>query len=581
MALNIKRKNKGQAPTRSNPYLNQTNIGYQKGIIMEEGGLFDINKKGYVDSVLNANKDLDWVKRLREKNAQSIKLPDQQFRSSHLMSDNGEGYVFPSIIRENGKLKYLPTEDEAIDYAKKTNTGIQLPKEQGTWFANNGYKQGTNVLKAFEQGGETQSGQLSKSDIEKKLQLEKYISYQKSLPENQGDKYSWYERNIKNPLENKGVNTNALEFGLEGASMVDGALGLSNLLKNKSLIHSEEVVRNSIKNPYTRTGENIVPLRTTSEVPEGMMPTLKEYYTPITKQEQIYNSWFKEGNHAIPDKYVPKKAIGGMVNPYKEIIPQYTPENNEDDNEDDSDSDDMNMMYSQQLSEEDIDLEKKQEELKGLEVQDIEKNKTIQQLVLAKSNMEQQLSEQQVLNKPSNKYTNKYSNDNTIGEQGKQIIGDISTALGYTPTFNSIFRDANKQAELVKKGIGVKNSFHLTGDAVDMKPADWDKLTDNEKYTLKNKYDVINHNNHYHVEPKGSPKKEDGGLIDNITPNQAREILHKKEVNGKKLTPDQYRLFGYLSKGNTLKYQVGGIYEGVDYKGLEELKKLGYKFEII
>jgi hypothetical protein len=48
------------------------------------------------------------------------------------------------------------------------------------------------------------------------------------------------------------------------------------------------------------------------------------------------------------------------------------------------------------------------------------------------------------------------------------------------------------------------------------------------------------------------------GDFDNISPNQAREILHKKKVNGKPLTPEQYRLFGYLSKGNTLKYQDGG-----------------------
>ena len=48
------------------------------------------------------------------------------------------------------------------------------------------------------------------------------------------------------------------------------------------------------------------------------------------------------------------------------------------------------------------------------------------------------------------------------------------------------------------------------------------------------------------------------GDFNNITPNQAREILHKKSINGKPLTEDQYKLFGFLSKGNTLKYQAGG-----------------------
>ena len=46
------------------------------------------------------------------------------------MSDNDNGYVFPSIQKINGKLTYLG--DGAEDYARETNTGIQLPKEQGT-----------------------------------------------------------------------------------------------------------------------------------------------------------------------------------------------------------------------------------------------------------------------------------------------------------------------------------------------------------------------------------------------------------------------------------------------------------------
>lgn len=48
------------------------------------------------------------------------------------------------------------------------------------------------------------------------------------------------------------------------------------------------------------------------------------------------------------------------------------------------------------------------------------------------------------------------------------------------------------------------------------------------------------------------------GDFDNITANEARRILHSKKINGKKLTPEQTRLFGYLSKGHTLKYQLGG-----------------------
>ncbi len=105
--------------------------------------LFVKNKKAYVDSVLNANKHLEWVQRLLAPTAPSIQVPGEPSRSTHLMSDDGNGYVFPSIVRINGKLKYLG--DRAEDYARATNTGIQLSKDKGTWFADNGYKIGTNV----------------------------------------------------------------------------------------------------------------------------------------------------------------------------------------------------------------------------------------------------------------------------------------------------------------------------------------------------------------------------------------------------------------------------------------------------
>lgn len=106
--------------------------------------LFKTNRTAYVDSVLNANKHLDWVQRLREPGAPSIQLPNEPAPSTHLMSDDGKGYVFPSVVRIGGKLRYLG--GKAEDYARATNTGIQLPQEEGSWFAANGYKTGTNVL---------------------------------------------------------------------------------------------------------------------------------------------------------------------------------------------------------------------------------------------------------------------------------------------------------------------------------------------------------------------------------------------------------------------------------------------------
>jgi hypothetical protein len=108
--------------------------------------LWDSNRKAFVDSTLGANKNLDWVQRLYEKNAPSVQIPRQQYRSTHFMSDNGQGYVFPGVARQNGKLGYLGGEDQAEQYARSTNTGIQFKTpEQGSWFASNGYKIGTGV----------------------------------------------------------------------------------------------------------------------------------------------------------------------------------------------------------------------------------------------------------------------------------------------------------------------------------------------------------------------------------------------------------------------------------------------------
>lgn len=122
---------------------------------LQTGGLFQTNQKAYSDSVLLANKDKDWVRRLYEKNTPKIYINGDNVPSTHYMGDNGKGYVFPTIVRENGILKNLndSTSFTPEQYARKTNTGIQLPVKQGSWFAANGYKKGTGVLNEFQQGG--------------------------------------------------------------------------------------------------------------------------------------------------------------------------------------------------------------------------------------------------------------------------------------------------------------------------------------------------------------------------------------------------------------------------------------------
>lgn len=90
-----------------------------------------------------------------------------------------------------------------------------------------------------------------------------------------------------------------------------------------------------------------------------------------------------------------------------------------------------------------------------------------------------------------------------IGQYGKQIINELSGDLGYAPNLNSIYRDPTQQAALVKQGVGVPNSWHLTGDAIDLKPDDWNHLSQSQQGQFRSNYDVIYHNNHYHIEPKG------------------------------------------------------------------------------
>lgn len=109
------------------------------------------------------------------------------------------------------------------------------------------------------------------------------------------------------------------------------------------------------------------------------------------------------------------------------------------------------------------------------------------------------------------------SNNNNpykAGQYGQQIIQDITGALGYTPQFNSVYRTPEKQRQLINQGWGVNNSWHLTGDAIDMKPSDWNKLPKEKQAEFRNKYDVIYHNNHYHMEPRGKRKMQDGGKFE-------------------------------------------------------------------
>ena len=104
-----------------------------------------------IDNILKTNNKLDWVKRLYEKDTPSIILPGQKYPSTHYM-ESSDNLVYPTIVRkDDGKLEYLGK--NARDYAIKTNTAIKFDTEEdATWFGEN-YKNGTNVLKEFKDGG--------------------------------------------------------------------------------------------------------------------------------------------------------------------------------------------------------------------------------------------------------------------------------------------------------------------------------------------------------------------------------------------------------------------------------------------
>lgn len=114
----------------------------------EYGG--EIAQRGKkIDQILNANKNLDWVKGLYDPNYGSIQIPGQEGRSTHFM-ESADGRVYPTVRKIDGELKYLG--DDAYDYADSTKSYIEFPTDKKAQkFAKN-YKRGTGVL-GFQQGG--------------------------------------------------------------------------------------------------------------------------------------------------------------------------------------------------------------------------------------------------------------------------------------------------------------------------------------------------------------------------------------------------------------------------------------------
>lgn len=108
------------------------------------------DKRAFVDSTLNANKNLDFVKRLYDQGKGSIQIPGEPGRSTHFMA-NDRNRIYPTVVNKDSRLQHLEG-DAAWDYANDSKEYIDFKTpEQAAWFANSkdktaGYKMGTGVF---------------------------------------------------------------------------------------------------------------------------------------------------------------------------------------------------------------------------------------------------------------------------------------------------------------------------------------------------------------------------------------------------------------------------------------------------
>ena len=155
----------------------------------EGGGLWDLNKRQWVDSVNNANINKDFIKRFYNQSLGSIQIPGEPGRSTHFMSyDPGSRRAYPTVVNINGRLTYLPDEDQAWNYADNTGEYIEFPTpEQAKWYASSkdnksGYKMGTGVLGNNPKKGLPKKAKGGPTDL-KNPSIVDYLNF-KGLPTN-------------------------------------------------------------------------------------------------------------------------------------------------------------------------------------------------------------------------------------------------------------------------------------------------------------------------------------------------------------------------------------------------------------
>jgi hypothetical protein len=100
--------------------------------------------RGFVDSVLTANKSKDFVKRMFEKNPRSVPDPeDSKSTMTHYM-EVSDGMAYPRVVNMNGKLQFLNSND-AYNYARKSGEFIKFADDKEALKFTENYKKGSKV----------------------------------------------------------------------------------------------------------------------------------------------------------------------------------------------------------------------------------------------------------------------------------------------------------------------------------------------------------------------------------------------------------------------------------------------------
>jgi hypothetical protein len=194
-------------------------------------------KGGSVVDVINAA-GLDSSFNSRKKLAQELGIKDYKGTVEQNL------YMSDILHSEYGDDKNFINRLESIEHSSKSNESKQstkytpiperskyrppvkeMPKEDAGF--------SPLFLKSGQvSGGSKYNSQPSEAERVTQEMEAKGFRFTPSMREKEGQTYDWYERNVKNPLENKGVNTDAIEFGVNGAATIASGAGLVSAIKN-------------------------------------------------------------------------------------------------------------------------------------------------------------------------------------------------------------------------------------------------------------------------------------------------------------------------------------------------------------